>query len=549
MERKKRTIAALLILALCLTVAACGGSDDPADTASGSENTGSSQPTGGSEPTGGNVLSPSDVIGLPEGEDVHYADTIEVLLETAVNVIDPYHPAAGGGGQRVTYRCVMDTLISRTQAGEYIPDLATSWNTDDAQTYTFTLRDDVYFHNGQKFTAQDVADTVLVAHRDGVGSNGYECWRSVEEVNILGDYEVEIVLSAVNVDFLYDIATPVASIVNRAAREADPVAGAWVGTGAFYMSDFVSGQEFTLTRNDDYFGEAPITRVLHFRHIPENAARSITMLNGEGDVIISPAVNDMNMFVDNPDFYIYNFMHNVSSALNLNLNNPITGDINFRLAVAHALYTPDIAAVVVGDWGAPPTDGAVWGFATEFRNTDIPIYEYNPDLAREYLAASSYNGEEIQIMAGMPTNIMVQDLIAEQLGRVGINTTLFNTDNATIISTDVNSTETQIINGVLPFSNNAASCRNIYLPNGGSNRGKYNNQEIVDLLMLATTILDAGEREAVYRRVQEIAYEDVAIIPIFYRATPIVTVSNFGGLVVSNDHNHDYRYIFKVIED
>ena len=555
MKKMKKITAILLALVLCLALAACGGNKDEVSTggaeqpaSTGSESTPAAP--GGNAPAataGESAVLPGQAIEAPEG--AKFADSIVIQLEMPNTVVDPLHPSGGGGGQVLVYRCVMDTLISRTIDGDFLPDLATEWSTDDYQTYHFKLRDDVTWHNGQKFTAQDIADTVFVAERDGVGSNGYETWRDVKEVNIINDYEVEIVLNNVNVDFFFLLSLPVGSIVNKAARDADPVMGAMVGTGTYIVTEFASGGDaMTMVRNENYWGEPAITETIYLRFTPETVARAIMLENGEADICLSVGIEDYPRFVDNPDYTIYYYIHILGWVLYMNDQNPITGDINFRKAVAYALNFDDIAIAATGDWAVSTTDGALWGYGTEFRNTDVPKLKQDVELAKQYLADSNYDGSEVQIMAGIPPNISCQDLIAEQLAAIGIKTSLFNTDNSIIISMDQFTPETQMINGVAPFSLSAVSCRNMFLPTGGANRGKYTNQQVIDLLATAPSILDAKEREAVYKQVQQLVFDDYTQLSMFYRAKPITALSSIGGIITSSDDSHDFRYVFKVLD-
>lgn len=547
MKKTRRITAILLALLLCLALVACGNADDKtADTT-----TSSPPPASGTTPSpalsGDNIVTGDNI--APPPEDAKFADRIEILTEMPLTMVDCYHPAGGGNGERAVYRCIFDRLVIHTRDNEILPELATRWETNDNQTYTFYLRDDVSFHNGQKFTAQDVLDTIWWAQEYGVGSNGYEGWRDVVSSRAINDYTVEITLNDVNVDFLWLISQSVCSIINRAAREADSLWGLWVGTGAFRVVDQLANDHMTLERNDDYWGEAPITKTLNFQFIPEMAARAIMLQNGEAHMAMAVGPEDLQMFMDDPvNYTIFNGVHNLLWNLYLNTKNPITGDLNFRMAVAHALNIPEIAVVAVGIQAIIPSDGSSWGYAGEFRNTDIPLFERDLDLAREYLAASSYKGEPVVMMAGIPPNIAVQDLIAEQLGEIGINIEIYNTDNASIIAMDQNNPDTQIINGLSPFSGLAASARNMFLPTGGANRGKYDNQEVIDLLMRAPSVADRAEREAMYKRVQEIVAQDVYMLPLFYRMSPIIARSSVGGFAHESDHDCDYRWVFMVVD-
>ena len=562
---KKRIFALILTLVFVIAfISGCGNSSDNPGSgvsntpASGSPSTGGNSTggnntggnsTGGGNTTGGNVLAPEDLIAAPENKDVRYADLIDILTQTNVVVIDPHAPGANSVTERNIYTCIYDRLVIRTPEGEYVPELATSWEiSDDMQTYTFSLRKDVSFHNGEKFTAQSVIDTVMIS-RENTGSLGFDAWRYVDTATALDEYTVEIVLVAPNADFLFLIQHPGASIINKAAREADPVSGAWVGTGAYFVSEFVSGDHIVLMRNDDYWGEPAITKQLYLRHVPEVATRTIIMQNNESQVCMSIEPTDMPQFVNNSDFVVYRIVSD-AHIIFFNMNDSITGDLNFRLAVAHALERADIATVSAGDWALPASDGTIWGYSTEFRNNNIPIIPFDLDLARQCLEASSYNGEEVELMAGIFTTQRGGEMIQEQLAKVGINVRLNQTDVPTLSSTALyGSDKTQMIHHMLPMTLSAASARGAFYPGASSNRASYNNPVVNELLDRAPTIADQKEREALYMQIQEILAEDLPIINIYYRLQAPVSSSKIGGIIINPDQNHDFRGIFLVLDD
>ena len=545
MKKVKRITAVLIMLALCITIAACNGSTTPDSSSGDTTNTGGTPATGGPTATEG-VLNPGVVIPPPEGDDVQFADTIDIILQANVTVLDLFQPGAIAA-VRVIYGCIYDKLVVRTPDGEYVPELATSWETDDMQTWTFYLRNDVTFHNGDKFTAQDIIDTVMLS-KEAPGSLSFDAWRNVESVTAIDEYTVQINLDATNADFLYLISVPGGGIISKAARELDPITGAWVGTGAFYIDEFVSGEHITLIRNDNYWGEMPLTRQLYYHYVPEIAARAIMLHNGENHVCLGIGPEDLDSFVGNPGFTIYPVISNSVHNLAFSLVNPITGDLNFRLAVSHALERSELCTVGVGAWGIPVTDGAIWGDTTEFRNTDIPLLPYDLDLAREYLAKSSYNGEELEIICAEGALHLSAQMIQTQLGMIGIKTRVSLLDPVTLAGVTVyGSDQVDMVHYVSPFDLSAASARRMFYPGGSSNRASYNNPTVNELLDLAPTIADPAEREAIYRQIQEIVVEEIPYINLYYRIQTVVTSSAVGGILTNADMNYDFRGIFMTL--
>ena len=550
----KRIFAILLALALCFTIAACGGKANPDGGKANPDGSSSPAPGGSNSPApptttpGGGALSPGDVIEAPKGDDVKFADLIDMISDVNFSVIDPHNPGGSMIGVRQVYSCIFNQLIKRTPDFEFVPELATSWESDDLQTWIFKLRDDVYFHNGDKFNAQSVIGTVNSA-RENPGTIGFDSWRSVDTITAIDDYTVKMVLTAPNVDFIYYLSLRGGSIVNYEARKADPVKGTWVGTGAYYVEMFDPADHVLLTRNDNYWGEPAITRQLIFRFVPEYAARTIMLLNGESHLCLNVSTEDTQMFIDHPDFIAYTIVSNAPQALGFSMTDPILSDRNFRLAVAHALNIADLAEVAGGKWSPPVTDGTYWGYATEFRHNDLPQRKYDPELAKKYLAESSYDGRPIEIIAGVDTTHRAAELMQEQLGKIGINITLFLTDVPTLSGLAVfGSDKVQLVHHTFAFNNSAASARSMLYTGGAGNRITYDNAAVRELIDKAPTISDPKEREAIYRQIQEMVYEDIPAINIFYRVMAIIANGGIGGLIVDRDQYHDFSHIFMVVD-
>ena len=156
---------------------------------------------------------------------------------------------------------------------EILPELATEWKaSSDLKTWTFTLRDDVYFHNGEKLTADDVLFTWEYG-KNASNATVKSFWNGVESVKAIDDYHVELVLKAANIDLLHLLSNEYFAILNREAVTADATKGPDIGTGPYVNKEFFSGDYTLLERFDRYWGEAPVTKTLRFRCLPEGTAR------------------------------------------------------------------------------------------------------------------------------------------------------------------------------------------------------------------------------------------------------------------------------------
>ena len=562
MKRKSKIVALILSLAMCLSLlAACG---DKSDTSAGtsappSGNTGGSAGTGtaappsvapGSGNTSGNSGQALEE-PAPVEPEIRFAEHLDVNTDTnAIGTLNPFAPPANNTSTNWTFIMIYDRLVFRNLEGSYDPELATEWHTDDYKTYTFKLRDDVVFHNGDKFTADDVIWTVEAA-RQGVGSAAYENWRPVETVRAIDPYTVEFVLSSVNVDFLANLSAPYCGIVNKRAMTEDPELGTVVGTGAFSVTDFSPNNYVKVARNDNYWGEIPITKTMTLMFIPEIGTRAIMMQNGEIQISFGIGAEDIYLFQqDSEHFDVFPQIMGNPQCLQFVMIDKFGSDRNFRMAVMHAIDRAEIAKVAAGDWAAPETQGTLWGYATEFRNNDIPIIPYDLDLAKDYLEKSIYKGEEIEISGGGTTNIAAAEILQIQLAKIGIKSWIngFDTPGFGAYANSPEFASTLILTPYMT-SLSASSLRSAFHPDSSTNRCKYNNPVITQMFDEAGTITDYETRKAHYMKIQEIIAEDPPGVNIFWRLNGIVSAKGVGGVSIPPDHHRtDLRYAYMVIE-
>ena len=558
----KRILCLIIAVFLCLSVlASCNKSNsDIGNTANTDANTNANTDTSSNTNANTNTSTPSpstsfsaeqpDIPATPVEEGLKYAEELDCIINNAqIVAVNPLAAGGNAGSSTVwVYKMIYEVLIVRVGENEYEPRLATSWVTEDYKTYTFKLRDDVTFHNGDKFTANDVVWTVH-AGQEAVGTTTFETWNEVESVTADDDYTVTFVLKTVNVEFLFNVSQPWASILNERATTADPEKGVWVGTGAWTITDFNTNDYVKLARNDNYWGEKALTQRLTLRFVPEESARLMMLLNGETDVCFALHPDDYAVVENDPDYDLYTVIYCSFNMLGFNMNDSITGDLNFRKAVASALNRDEITLIARGNYGIPESTGTYWGQSTEFRNNDIPIIPYDLDKAREYLEASSYNGETVEIAAAINTNIYAAAVIQQELALIGINTEVNQMDPVGLSShASYTDNRSQIIVFAGAAAENAYSIRNHFYPGTAVNRASYNNPEVTALFDLAPTVTDVNERRDLYMKIQEIVAEDIPYQNLFWLVNATVCTKGVGGIELTANTFFDLNYIYKIID-
>jgi len=543
-EKMKKAVAVVLSLVMCLAlITACNDTTTNTDgntNSPGSPGT-SAPPPASVTPSVGWSATESPA---PPPVTANFAESIVISTDNnVITSIDVLSPASNTPGSNQTFTMIHDRLLNYDFfTAEYLPGLAVDWNTTDYKTFTFKLREGVKFHNGEPFTAADVIFTCNAA-QNSPGTMASAQWGPIETIRAIDPMTVEMVLATVNVDFLFNMAMPMAGIINEKAVASDPENGSTVGTGAFKYFDFISGDHVTVERNDDWWnrvengGDREIpTRFITIRYIAEVAARAVAIQNGETQIALSLGSEDMHLFQNNPNYTIELQTSADPQGMSFNITHPPLDDINLRSAIIHGINREEATIVGAGDWGAPQSydDGTTWGLVTPFRNNNLPGLAYDPELAKEYLAMSSYNGEVIEIAAAQATNIMAAESIQRNLAEIGINISINQTDLPTLNAmynawgtTGVNTSQIVLLGW--QFSGNPGCVRNIFSPSGTNNRSSFNNEEVNELLAQAYLTTDLAAREAMFHRIQEIVYENRIMMNVMWRIFGQVCAKGVGG--------------------
>ena len=562
MQNSKKAIALIICLIMTLTLlAACGNNGSTTQESNAPASSSANQPqstpsaapalpsASAAQPTSGDQ---SFIQAAPTDESVKYAEHLEVLLDSNLSVINPCSPAGSSGtANTATYAMIYDRLIEYDKdAAVHVPALATRWETDDWQTFRFYLRDDVYFHNGDKFTAQDVVNTVEIA-REAPGTIISTNLSGIATATAIEEYTVEFVLDSVNVYFLFNIDLSIIGMLNKRAIEADSVEGFYIGTGPYKVTDFSTNDYVSFERNDDYWGVLPITKTQTWRYLPEVSTRAIRLQNKEAHVAMQVATGDIKFFRDSPDFVTFAVLQNDSHSVQFNMKDPICSDLNFRLAVVHALDREACAIVAMEDMYILPTDGSPgWGYITPMRNTSIPLISQDLDLARKYLADSIYNGEVIEITTARIDNVRAMEAAQEQLAKIGIKASVNEMDQASFLAFATGLEENgQILFWPQVLSADQRSYRSIYYTKMGPNRSKYSNPKVDEMLDLVQTIINPAERETIYMELQEIIYADLPTMTLYYRALEFAAAKGVGGVRTEINTSYDFRNMYMTLDN
>ncbi|MDD3827848.1 MAG: ABC transporter substrate-binding protein [Anaerolineae bacterium] len=450
------------------------------------------------------VVKEVTAVPPPEGPE----GTLVRALTTFPNSLDL--PQCAERNASTTAWHMYDTLLWVNEEGILEPALAKDWEvSEDGSEYTFYLRDDVTFHNGEPFNADAVVFSWERAKDAGFEySNLWQLATTVEKVD---DYTVKITTEGPDALFLTTVADNWAIIppqyfqeVGQAGFDEHPV-----GTGPYVFVEWVKGDRIVLKANPDYWREdTPKLENLIFRPIPESATRVAAIQTGEVDIVTRLSSEEAQSLLGVPNVTVIKYaqarvyyiaFNNVSTGVGQPTEDPLV-----RQAMNYAV---DIEAIIDSLFNgfAKPAIGFV---ATgELGYDNVEPFGYDPDKARELLAEAGYpDGFEMDMAcpAGAYTHFEeVCEAVAGYLGEVGIQANLEIMESGHYWELEA-AKELPPLFGDSWSATDGEAYRRLIGALGGEEAAysSWSDEKIIDMLVEIKSTVDQEERAKLYGELQ-----------------------------------------------
>ena len=313
---------------------------------------------------------------------------------------------------------LFDSLVHIDLDGKIVPALATSWKLINDTTYEFTLRRNVSFHNGEKFTSAAVKftyDAVL----DPKNQTG-NAWimGTIKRVEVMDSHKVRIHLKHPDGMFIFRlsmfgaIAPP--GYIGKVGLEGffqKPI-----GTGPFKFVSWESGKEIVLEKNTGYWEKGtPKVEKLIFKIVPEKNWAS-ALLSNKVDVITNIPRGAIKAVEKSPNFQI--MKREVLQGYWVLLSDKgVLKDIRIRQALNYAVDKKKMIRAQAGGLGTPL---ASLGKSGEIgKNKKLKPYPLDISKAKSLLQQSGHSNITLTNLAILPAKPLVQS-ITQDLKKIGI---------------------------------------------------------------------------------------------------------------------------------
>lgn len=467
------------------------------------------------------------LVCVASAEEKQYRDTIYWVIANDQSTLDPHNNV---DNSRVLPQFYSGLLKLNTE-GTYELDIATDYTmSEDGLTWTFNLRDDVYFHSGKHCTAHDFEWTYArLLDRENPQRYTEEYGAYMESAKALDDYTLEIKLHTPNAFFLEAIAEQKAYVLNQETVEkygedfglsAETVDG----TGPFMCTGWNHEESITFTRFDNYYGSPAKTQTIVMMVVPDQTSRAIAVESGEAQIGDGISPDDVVRLTEGGDLQKFSDFSSGCHLFQFNCSaDSHVADPKVRQAISYAIDRETMCDVLFSGLGEIPMPSAIAPCVAGYSDK-IQAVPYDPEKSLALLEEAGYpNGEGLTITICANTvynkGVEMGEMIKQFLENIGITVDLQIVERAVWKAARTGLTPEEFNRDygwdmfIMGSGGNANANTLLYRiahtsENNLNNYGFYSNARVDELLDAAYLETDVEKRDAMYEEIAQIMLYD-----------------------------------------
>lgn len=526
--RKRWMMKATVLGLVALTLGACGG-NETTDTSSTAGSNQAAEP--GKMPDRPFVYVAQQVVG--KIDPAKALDETEMI--SVVNMYDPlYIPERTGGSMEPT------------------PHLATGYEvSEDGSTYTLTLRDDVTFHSGNPFTADDVVYSMNRMLAIGEGNSWLWEGLFVEDgVKADGTDKVVFELTEPYAPFISSL-TQMFVVDSKLLQENEQdgdMGQAFLeendaGSGPYTLDKWNRETEITFAKFDDYFQgwEDGQVENVEMKFVSEEATVKTLLVSGQADMV-HPYLNPTayTEFSKQSNLVVQEDPSAMIQEMPMNTQKAPTDDVNVRKAIATAFDYETARGQIMN--GAAESRGPV-PTTLKANSETATVFERDVEKAKEYLAASKYAGQDLEVvfmyLGDVASQRQFSQLITSNLKEIGIDVKLVEATWPQVTEAAADKSKTAnitVISDTLKYPHVDSHTYGKYHP---STHGSYrsaawlDDAAVTEKLEAARLETDEAKQETLYKEAQDLITE----------LAPSIFVANTTHRIAYGDYVNGYEFV------
>ncbi|MFC4555390.1 ABC transporter substrate-binding protein [Georgenia faecalis] len=427
---------------------------------------------------------------------------------------------------------IYEPLVERTDDGEGNVEitglLAETWENRDDTTWVFHLREGVTFHNGEPFTAE-AAKFTIESIMDPDLATPLKVWTStIESVEAEDDLTL-VIRTVAPARGLLNSLVQVPIVSPQAVEEfGEEFTLNPTGTGPYQFVSYTPNNQVVIEQYPEYWGDQTGPETIDWRVMPESSARIAAIQAGEVQIAENIPPDQLPTLESNSDIEVATASTMRVIMMVPLLTNEWMQNPDFRRGLSLAIDRESIVEDLLGGTTEPANSVSPPG--TVGHNDDLQPYPYDLDEAAALIEASGYDGSVIRVGAPQgryQMDAQAGEAVAGMLEQAGVNVeftalpwseysgqTAKGTDAFDFYflgTTDFTLYPTSFYNGLF-------GCE--------LGRNYYCDEDLSAKIDATAAMLDDDEAAAAYAEIQEIVYEDLPVVPLYWE--PAITAVSQG---------------------
>ena len=455
-------------------------------------------------------------------------------------------------GEMYAQEMLFDTLVEITSDG-YKGSLAENWDiSEDGKIYTFHIREGVYFSDGEICDAN-----AIKANFDAIIENkDRHTW--LEMMNLLVGVSAPdantlvIELSDPYYPLLTELGVtrPFAMISPAAMKDGSTKDGvnAYIGTGPYVLTDFVTDEYAIFEANENYWGDEPAIKKITVKVIADNQTRILALEKGEIDLIFGKNMIDsdaINQYMNSDKFTVALSDPTSTRQIVLNTSNDILSDKTVRQALQHMTNKELIADGIF--YGLEMPADTLFSKTVPYCDIGLKPYEYDAELASNMLDNAGWimssenvrtkNGQRLELGLLYNSDSVTEKSIAEYLQseylKQGIVLNIHGEEEQSYRDNMKAGNFDMVFNICwgMPYDpqSSLAAMRAPVYGDYAAQLGLDDKAEIDQAITEIMVSIDETEREKLYEFVLTRLHEDAVYIPLTYETNKAIYPSDLKG--------------------
>ncbi|NFF60855.1 peptide ABC transporter substrate-binding protein [Clostridium botulinum] len=454
--------------------------------------------------------------------------------------------------------CLFEGLVSFDKEGKTIPALASEWKiSSDKLTYTFNIRENAMWSNGDKIVAKDFEDffSRILKEKNNIYRRQLECIFGVKDyINNDADFsrvaisskdeeKLEIRLNYPCEDFLKILREPAFTLKRNFYNLRN-----WKSeyrkinySGAFIIDNIYDNGEISLLKNDKYWDkDSVISKKVHIKN-KETTAFALADYNSNSiDVFCNDDITELSDIPKSEK--LKKTLTNKGVSLNFNLNKDgFARDIKFRKAIKYAVNRENIEKSLNGLFTKS------YRYLPEEIKKNVSInYQANLVKAKEFLNNSGYGGETVEVVYsnGSDNNKKIVNSILKDLESLKIKAEAKGYDKEELKNIVDNDKYDIIIKDYKGEYNSSLCYLEKWVSSNKFNVYGYRNVKFDNAVLKGKVSIDKAQSNTNYKNAEDILLEDIPIIPLgFYDFVLCkksyvegIEINNMGNIIIKKSH-------------